>query len=585
MARDAQILEQHLSPTRNRNTTSLYARSTPYSVYSDDPRNPVVYMKVPRQRGIPPAGNGTSSFSQFETMQKILEPLGPELFHIYFDNIHPAFPILDEKTVREAYSKDGLPYTLICEIYAVSLLLWNTSPIISETRRPSPDIKYMWNLAVNAMNEDFLAPNFSTILACILDLLGRPITSITYNAVNIGRVVSLSLSLGLNRDPADWNLDHRQKSLRVRTWWGVLIHDTWASLSHGTPPHIHSSQWDVLLPDIDSLLMGTVSTADSFPDAWMQGAKSFIALCGLTEILGDILALVYTLKPSREHNCLKSLRRLEAKMDEWEDNLDTWLRPGILDFQKMAPGALNLQLSSLAVKMCISRIALQETVHRDDNDDWEARRYYLSKCRKTAQAIINFVLSLNRTEIDAFWLPYSAYHFASAVTLILRCALETEDDNTARECVTSAKDLLDFLRAAKHNWNWDLGDICINQSETIVEKLTDNGYLASRRRDRHASTSGLNNSGTERAGFSIPAGAGDTEVQSEDSQPSFRPLDSTIYMPESSEATASMASGSTMVCMDDLLNSSAMFGLGQIVAPEIQYFPDFWPMPYMDGYT
>lgn len=132
-----------------------------------------------------------------------------------------------------------------------------------------------------------------------------------------------------------------------------------ASLSHGTPPHIHSSQWDVLLPDIDSLLMGTVSTADSFPDAWMQGAKSFIALCGLTEILGDILALVYTLKPSREHNCLKSLRRLEAKMDEWEDNLDTWLRPGSLDFQKIAPGALNLQLSSLAVKMCISRIALQ----------------------------------------------------------------------------------------------------------------------------------------------------------------------------------------------------------------------------------
>ncbi|KAJ9194610.1 transcriptional regulator family: Fungal Specific TF [Paecilomyces variotii] len=583
MARDAQILEQHLSPTRNRNTTSLYARSTPYSVYSDDPRNPVVYMKVPRQRGIPPAGNGTSSFSQFETMQKILEPLGPELFHIYFDNIHPAFPILDEKTVREAYSKDGLPYTLICEIYAVSLLLWNTSPIISETRRPSPDIKYMWNLAVNAMNEDFLAPNFSTILACILDLLGRPITSITYNAVNIGRVVSLSLSLGLNRDPANWNLDHRQKSLRVRTWWGVLIHDTWASLSHGTPPHIHSSQWDVLLPDIDSLLMGTVSTADSFPDAWMQGAKSFIALCGLTEILGDILALVYTLKPSREHNCLKSLRRLEAKMDEWEDNLDTWLRPGSLDFQKIAPGALNLQLSSLAVKMCISRIALQETVHRDDNDDWEARRYYLSQCRKTAQAIINFVLSLNRTEIDAFWLPYSAYHFASAVTLILRCALETEDDNTARECVTSAKDLLDFLRTAKHNWNWDLGDICINQSETIVEKLTDNDYLASRRRYRHASTSGLNNSTTDRAAFSIPAGADDAEVQSEDSQ--FRPLDSTMYMPESSEGTASVAFGNSTMCMDDLLNSSAIFGLGQNIAPEIQYFPDFWPMPYMDGYS
>lgn len=132
-----------------------------------------------------------------------------------------------------------------------------------------------------------------------------------------------------------------------------------ASLSHGTPPHIHSSQWDVSLPDINSLLMGTVSRANSFSNARMQGAKSFIALCGLTEILGDILALVYTLKPSKDQNRFKSLRRLEATMDEWEDNLDTWLRPGSVDFRKMAPGALNLQLSSLAVKMCISRIALQ----------------------------------------------------------------------------------------------------------------------------------------------------------------------------------------------------------------------------------
>jgi hypothetical protein len=65
------------------------------------------------------------------------------------------------------------------------------------------------------------------VLACILDLLGRPITSITYNTVNIGRVVALSQSFGLNRNPLRWDLNDRQKSLRIRTWWGVLIHDQW----------------------------------------------------------------------------------------------------------------------------------------------------------------------------------------------------------------------------------------------------------------------------------------------------------------------------------------------------------------------
>lgn len=90
----------------------------------------------------------------------------------------------------------------------------------------------MWNLTVSAMNDDFLSPNFSTILACILDLLGRPITSITYNAINVGRVVALSQSLGLNRNPTTWGLDPRQKSLRIRTWWGILIHDQWCGSPH-----------------------------------------------------------------------------------------------------------------------------------------------------------------------------------------------------------------------------------------------------------------------------------------------------------------------------------------------------------------
>jgi hypothetical protein len=77
MARDAQVLERYMSPVYNRAVS--YARPNPYSVYSHDPRNPVVYMKVPRQRNIAPSGNGTAGFKQFEAMEKVVEPLGPEL--------------------------------------------------------------------------------------------------------------------------------------------------------------------------------------------------------------------------------------------------------------------------------------------------------------------------------------------------------------------------------------------------------------------------------------------------------------------------------------------------------------------------
>jgi hypothetical protein len=98
---------------------------------------------------------------------------------------------------------------------------------------------------------------------------------------------------------------------------------------------------------------------DLLSERQVNGAHSFIALCRLTEILGDILALIYTLKPLKDHNCFKSLRRFEALLDEWEDSLDPGLRPGSPGFLRAAPGALNIQLSFLAIKMCIARIALQ----------------------------------------------------------------------------------------------------------------------------------------------------------------------------------------------------------------------------------
>lgn len=141
--------------------------------------------------------------------------------------MHPPFPILDKTAIIKAYKQGVLPHALTCEIYAVALVFWQLSGKIAATGRPPPDIRYVWNLAVSAMHEDFLSPCFSTVVACILDLLGRPITSITYNAINVGSAVALAQSLGLNRNPANWNLESPQKNLRIRTWWALLIHDYW----------------------------------------------------------------------------------------------------------------------------------------------------------------------------------------------------------------------------------------------------------------------------------------------------------------------------------------------------------------------
>jgi hypothetical protein len=76
-------------------------------------------------------------------------------------------------------------------------------------------------------SELFLAPGISTVIAIILNVCGRPSTSIFGNGGMIGMAVALSNALGLNHDPSNWNISPSEKKFRIRIWWLVVLHDRW----------------------------------------------------------------------------------------------------------------------------------------------------------------------------------------------------------------------------------------------------------------------------------------------------------------------------------------------------------------------
>jgi hypothetical protein len=90
----------------------------------------------------------------------------------------------------------------------------------------------------------------------------------------------------------------------------------------------------------------------------VQGGLSFIALCELTVILGDILPLVYSLQVQTLEQASRALRRHETALDQWEEGLLSWLHPGSVSFERKAAGSLNLQLCYLVARMCLSKIGL-----------------------------------------------------------------------------------------------------------------------------------------------------------------------------------------------------------------------------------
>lgn len=134
-----------------------------------------------------------------------------------------------------------------------------------------------------------------------------------------------------------------------------------ASLSHGTPPHIHWKQFDVEIPEVEHLLSAPAGDASTIVDAMagrMAGARCFRALCGLTCILGTILHIIYDTNRGDDETVMKTLRRIRTHLDDWEDELPKELNPKEPAFQRHAPGALSLRISFLAVHLCICRLFL-----------------------------------------------------------------------------------------------------------------------------------------------------------------------------------------------------------------------------------
>lgn len=99
-------------------------------------------------------------------------------------------------------------------MYAPALLYWQRSEVLRQ--HPRPDLNFVWNNAVTALQDDFLGPTISTTHAALLDMVGRPVGAVIGNIVNAGRVVTLAQSLGLHRDPSLWNSSAHEKNVRIR---------------------------------------------------------------------------------------------------------------------------------------------------------------------------------------------------------------------------------------------------------------------------------------------------------------------------------------------------------------------------------
>jgi hypothetical protein len=78
----------------------------------------------------------------------------------------------------------------------------------------------------------------------------------------------------------------------------------------------------------------------------------------LTEILGELLPLVYDLQPKNHKETSKKLRYIRTALDVWEDSLPEWLMLSDQDLEAPVSGSSSLHLGFLALKMLRCRVEL-----------------------------------------------------------------------------------------------------------------------------------------------------------------------------------------------------------------------------------
>lgn len=165
----------------------------------------------------------------------------------YFYHVHPNFPLLDEGTFLAQYDtdKDKISPALLSSLYAHAVIYWRSSqafqweydlmdpeswadlrPTLLEQRYP--DLRYVWDQANLALNSEMHTPSgMSTIVAILLNISGRPVTSMIRSKMLLSSAISIAHTLSLNRNPTDWNISKAESRMRTRLWWAIVICDQW----------------------------------------------------------------------------------------------------------------------------------------------------------------------------------------------------------------------------------------------------------------------------------------------------------------------------------------------------------------------
>lgn len=352
-------------------------------------------------------------------VEQLVHPHGPALLDLYFQIVHPSYPIIQKHLFVERYRTGDRSFSpaLLAGMYILALNWWSFDPKLANYTKP--DASRLEAVAMKSLTLAMERPKLSTVQAGLL-LLQRPEAdswSLTTQLVAIGQ------ELGLHIDCMSWSVPHWERGLRKRIAWALYMQDKWSSLIHGRPSHIFNANWAVkpiTEDDFNEENDGYEARAKETDDEREENQRSrtlFAQMISLTQIMAEVMDTFYTQtaiqdfanagKKSTEL-ILARAKPVQIKLRQWHERL-----PAEVKMHASSGNGLNstgyLHLAYFATEITLHRRIVQSL------DTTTPDSYGLFMCRNAAKtrliSAMDFVNRLKPEHLQAFWFFASKVNF------------------------------------------------------------------------------------------------------------------------------------------------------------------------------
>ncbi|KAL2835263.1 fungal-specific transcription factor domain-containing protein [Aspergillus cavernicola] len=431
--------------------------------------------------------------SDLDQIEATINPFGPALVKVYFQIVHPLFPILDKGVFVEKYARTYREFSppLLAAVYLVALDWRLFDRALTKATRV-PDTALLEDLAMRAMNDDMKRAKLSTLQAGLLLLQRVRSTSTSLPA----QLLAVGQTLGIHVDCSDWTVPEWEKSLRRRLAWALYKHDKWGAIVHGRPSLIpiqiensDFSDWDVgpcTFSDFPEATDIEEDDMEGIVDAGL-GRAAFIQLIELTKIFSEIVATFCSVSATRKGGLLSRIgttgtmslaKPLVLKLRDWHSSLPDNLQLGSTYSHRLSTNG-PLHLSHMAAELTIHR-ALLRTLSADTPP--ALRSTIRTAARARLLSAMKLIESLQPEHTQSFW----GFAAASQVAMIgsfagLLWATSAETDEAVefvnqlerlRWALQMRASAAPFLHEALRMLDDEVGDLVALRTATSADQMS-----------------------------------------------------------------------------------------------------------------